>query len=160
MCSKDFIHSQLLEEGTFMKCVGIIWNCAFEFREDILKNIAQYATVESFYNIDLKSDYEIFLRSIYSFESIAKWKVDKKVEYMKKYPSTSICVVHFDINTSNVRYHEKKKHFVYSDLQDLKDFIRDFYKTKLPFYFFDIIFHCSETLEEYEADTQIISLFH
>lgn len=143
-----------------MKCVGIIWNCVFEFKEDILKIIAKYANVEDFYCIDLKSNYEIFLRSIYSFESIAKWKVDKKIEYMRRYTSTSICVVRFDIDTSQMRYHEKKKTFVYSNLQDLKDFIRDNYKAKLPYYFFDIIFHCSETTEEYEADTQIISLFH
>lgn len=143
-----------------MKCVGIIWNCAFEFKEDILKDIAEYSTVEDFYCIDLKNYYEIFLRSIYSFESIAKWKVDTKLEYMKKYSSTSVCIILFDIDTSKTRYHEKKKHFVYSNLQDLKDFIRANYKTKLPFYFFDIIFHCSETIEEYEADTQIISMFH
>lgn len=143
-----------------MKCVGIIWNCAFEFKEQILRKINEYGKVESFYCIDLKDNYEIFLRSIYSFESIAKWKVDKKIEYMKMYPSTSICIVHFDIDTSQIRYHEKKKHFVNSNLQDLKDFIRNNYKTKLSHYFFDIIFHCSETTEEYVADTQIISLFH
>lgn len=143
-----------------MKCVGIIWNCAFEFKEQILRKINEYGKVDSFYCIDLKDNYEVFLRSIYSFESIAKWKVDKKIEYMRKYPSTLVCIVHFDIDTSQMRYHEKKKHLVYSNLQDLKDFIRDKYKAKLPYYFFDIIFHCSETAEEYLADTQIISLFH
>lgn len=142
-----------------MKCVGIIWNCAFEFKEEILKIISDYSKIEQRYCIDLKSNYEIFIRSIYSFESIAKWKVDKKVEYMKKYPSTLICVVHFDIDTSVMRYHEKKQCFVYSNLQDLKDLVRKTYQDKLPFYFFDIIFHCSETPEEYEANTHIISLF-
>lgn len=142
-----------------MKCVGIIWNCAFEFKEEILKIISTHSKVSQCYCIELKEDYEIFLRSIYSFESIAKWKVDKKVEYMKKYPSTSVCIVHFDIDVSTIRYHEKKKHFVYSNLQDLKDLVRGIYQTKLPFYFFDIIFHCSESQEEYVADTQIISLF-
>ena len=143
-----------------MKCVGIIWNCAFKFKNEILEIMSNYCKIEQWFSIDLKTNSEIFLRSIYSFEAIAKWKVDKKIEYMKKYSSTSICVVLFDIDTSITRYHEKKKYFVYSNLQDLKDLIRETYQRKLPFYFFDIIFHCSETQEEYDADTQIISLFH
>lgn len=143
-----------------MKCVGIIWNCAFEFKDEILEIMSHYCKIEQCFSIDLKTNYEIFLRSIYSFESIAKWKVDKKIEYMKKYSSTSIGVVLFDIDTAITRYHEKKRYFVYSNLQDLKDLIRETYQNKLPFYFFDIIFHCSETQEEYDADTKIISLFH
>ena len=143
-----------------MKCVGIIWNCAFEYKDEILKIISEHCRIEQSYCIDLGNNYEIFLRSIYSFETIAKWKIDKKIEYMKKYTSTSICIIHFDIDTSMMRYHEKKKCLVYSKLQDLKDLIRETYKNELPFYFFDIIFHCSETQEEYDADTQIISLFH
>ena len=54
-----------------MKCVGIIWNCAFEFKEEILKIISTHSKVSQCYCIELKEDYEIFLRSIYSFESIA-----------------------------------------------------------------------------------------
>ena len=143
-----------------MKCVGIIWNCAFEFRSEIIEIINQYATLDSWYCIDLKDSFESFVRKIYSVDAIAKWKVDKKVEYMHLYTSTSICIVYFDIDTSIIRYHEKKKHFVFANLQDLKDLIRQTYSLKLPFYFFDIIFHCSETEDEYKADTQILSTLH
>ena len=78
---------------------------------------------------------------------------------MQNYPCTSVCIVYFDIDTSALRYHEKKKHMVYVNLQDLKDLIRKTYSHKLPFYFFDIIFHCSESIEEYEADNEIINMF-
>ena len=107
-----------------MKCVGIIWNCAFEFKDEITKIIANYSVVENCYCIDLKSNYENFVRLIYSADSIAEWKVDKKVEYMRNYHGTSICIINFDIDTSILRYHEKKKHMIFSNLQDLKDLIR------------------------------------
>ena len=61
-----------------MKCVGIIWNCAFEYKDEILKIISEHCKINQSYCIDLGNNYEIFLRAIYSFETIAKWKVDKK----------------------------------------------------------------------------------
>ena len=142
-----------------MKCVGIIWNCAFEYKDEILKIMSKRCKIERSYCVELGNKYETFLRSIYSHGTIAKWKVDKKIEYMKKYNSSSVCIIHFDIDTSVMRYHEKKKCLVYSNLQDLKDLIRKTYQNKLPFYTFDIVFHCSDTQEEYDADTQIIRLF-
>ena len=142
-----------------MKCVGIIWNCAFEFKDEIVKMMSNYSVVENYFCIDLKSNYENFVRLIYSSDSIAEWKIDKKVEYMRNYTSTSVCIVYFDIDTSIMRYHDKKKHMVYANLQDLKDLIRKAYGSKLPFYFFDIVFHCSESSEEFNIDTQIISSF-
>lgn len=143
-----------------MKCVGIIWNCAFEFKDEILETMSKFCSIEDSYTIDLKTDYELFVRTIYDSDNIAKWKVDKKIENMTKYQSTSVCIVYFDIDTSATRYHEKKKHLVYSNLQDLKDLVRESYKNKLPFYFFDIIFHCSESQKEYEENSQIIEHFH
>ena len=142
-----------------MKCVGIIWNCAFEYKDEIINMMSNYSVVENWSCINLNSNYEKFVRLIYSADSIAEWKIDKKVEYMQNYPSTSVCIVYFDIDTSALRYHEKKKHMVYANLQDLKDLIRKTYSHKLPFYFFDIIFHCSESIEEYEADNEIINMF-
>lgn len=143
-----------------MKCVGIIWNCAFEFKDDILETMSKFCRIKDSYSIDLKTNYELFVRAIYDADNIAKWKVDKKIENMAKYPSTSVCIIHFDIDVSVTRYHEKKKCLVYANLQDLKDLVRETYKSKLPFYFFDIIFHCSESQKEYEEITQIIKCFH
>lgn len=148
------------KEASAMKCVGIIWNCAFEFKNDILETMSKFCRIEDSYTIDLKTDYELFVRTIYDADNIAKWKVDKKVENMSKYQSTSVFIIHFDIDTSATRYHKKKKCLVYSNLQDLKDLVRESYKIKLPFYFFDIIFHCSESQKEYEEDMQIINRFH
>ena len=142
-----------------MKCVGIIWNCAFEFRFGIMEIVSRYANLRGWYCIDLHQDYEALVRKIYEPDTIAEWKVNKKVEFMKLYQSTSVCVVLFDIDTSITRYHEKKKHLVYANLQDLKDLIRDTYNSKIPFYFFDIIFHCSETEEEYKSDIQTFDSF-
>lgn len=142
-----------------MKCVGIIWNCAFEFKDDILGIMSRFCKIDDSYTIDLQTNYESFVRTIYDADNIAKWKVDKKVENMAKYQTTSVCIIHFDIDTSATRYHEKKKRLVYSNLQDLKDLVRETYKNKLPFYFFDVIFHCSESQNEYEENIQIIKHF-
>ena len=142
-----------------MKCVGIIWNCAYPYRDEIIEIVSRYSTVEHWHSIELNNSYERFVREIYSADSIAEWKVDKKIEYMSHYSGTSVCIVYFDIDTSTIRYHEKKKHFVFSKLQDLKDIIRHIYSEKLPLYFFDIVWHCSETEDEYKADSEIISTF-
>lgn len=65
-----------------MKCVGIIWNCAFKFKDDILGIMSRFCKIDDSYTIDLQTNYESFVRTIYDSDNIAKWKVDKKVEKM------------------------------------------------------------------------------
>lgn len=142
-----------------MKCIGIIWNCAWQFRYEILKLISEYAVVESHYTLDLHEKYEEFVRSIYSLDTIAKWKVDSKVEHMSSTECTCVCIVHFDIDTSETYFHEKKKHFVFTNLQNMKDSVRSTFSSRVKNYFFDIIFHCSESDKEFSDNLDMIESY-
>ncbi len=142
-----------------MKCVGIIWNCAYELRNEILELIGTFASVSSFSSLELGARYEEFVRSIYALDTIAEWKVDAKVEHMQSTDCTSVYVVYFDVDTSRTYYHDKKKHLVYTQLQDMKDCVRANFKERVKDYFFDIIFHCSESEEEFINNERMIESY-
>lgn len=143
-----------------MKCVGIIWNVAFQFRREIVQMISKEAvSIDKEMQINLEDHYEEFVRDIYSCENMEDWKIEKKILYMKSKSPESVYVVIFEIDLGIQRYHEKKKKFVYSNLQDLKDMIRDSYKHRVNNYFFDIIFHCTETDKEFNNCYSVIEKY-
>lgn len=143
-----------------MKCLGIIWNSIYEFKDEILEDLKKYVVVEHSFSLDLSDEYENFVRTLYSFDEIADWKVDKKIETMfANSDDRKIGVVLFNVNTDNVRYHEFKKRNVYSDLEDLKVLIRNKYSKKIPIYFFDNIFHATDDEKEFEQDYKLVNSY-
>lgn len=136
-----------------MLCIGIIWNNVFHLKDEILEDIRNndLAKVFESFDLDLDDDYENFVRGIYSLDSIATWKVDKKVSTMlESTDSRSVNVIFMEVNDSNQEYHELKKRYVYTDLENLKVFIRGKYKEKISNYFFDNVFHMTDNKEEFE----------
>ncbi len=143
-----------------MKSLGIIWNTAYNFRYEVLKTLGKYAKTLSIKNIDFDNwdEYEEFVRAMYP-QVTPKRVIDEKIYHMKFTNCNSICIVVFDIDTSAVRYHPRKKHEVYANLQDMKDEIRNVFANKVISYFFDTIFHCTDNEDEFNADLDTINTF-
>ncbi len=133
-----------------MKCIGIIWNVAFRYRREMVKIISKYSiSISRQFEIDLGEQYSNFVRNIYMGENMEDWKIESKISHMENDLNKKVYIVFFEINLKDKFYHPKKKKYVYSNLQELKDLLRNSYKEKIEDYFFDIIFHCTETDSEF-----------
>lgn len=139
-----------------MKCVGIIWNCALNCKDEIFTLLNANATVISTTNLDLGVSFDTFVHDMYPFGSIAQWKINEKIKHMRSSSnSTKIIVVLFDIDVNDKFYHPYKKTYVYAKLELLKTWIRRISSEKISDYFYDISFHCTDNEQEfnYTIDT-------
>lgn len=138
-----------------MLSIGIIWNTCNEFRDEILNIIKEHATILSVTPLNLCNDieYEKFVRGIYELDSIADWKVTKKLDHMLSCSqSREVTIIKMNVPTNETFYHQYKKCLVYKSVETLKHIIRDTYSKKISDYFFDIVFHMSDNIEESSND--------
>ena len=137
-----------------MVCIGIIWNTSFPFKDEILKDISNFDSAEIIeeFDLDLNDDYESFVRGMYELDSIAQWKVDKKVNTMfESSDLRKVGIVFLNVDSSKQEYHPLKKRMVYSNLENLKSSIRNKYKEKVNLYFFDNAFHMTDDEKEFKT---------
>lgn len=143
-----------------MKCLGILWNSSSDYRNEMIDDIRNYAEVIGVVTLDLGDSYENFVRDMYDGDSIAKWKVDKKVETMFMCSSSrQITVLLMDVDTKEEYYHLHKKRNVYRKLEQMKIDIRDKYSKKVPAYFFDNVFHATDDEREFDITYHVIKKY-
>lgn len=142
-----------------MVFVGIIWNPAYKFKDEIDDIFSKYSKVLHSVELDLKDDYTPFVYDIYSEEDTAKWKIDKKVEHMREVEDKKIKVVFFEIDTSTQYFHDRKNCFVYTNVENMKKEVRDTYKDKIDNYFFDIIFHLTDNQKELDYTVKVLDKY-
>lgn len=140
-----------------MKSVGIIWNCAMQYENEILDLIKDNSKIIYSSVLHLGNSYENFVRDIYSNDSIAEWKINEKIRHMKlSTSSTDVRFIIYDIDVEELFFNTYKKRFVYSKSELLKSIIRIAIMNKLKNYFFDITFHATDSPDEYEKTLNII----
>lgn len=143
-----------------MKCIGIIWNCAMQYENEILALIKDNSKIIYTSILQLGNSYENFVREIYSQDSIDEWKINEKIRNMKLSTSlTDVRFIIYDIEVEELFFNTYKKRFVYSKSELLKLIIRIAIMNKLQNYFFDITFHATDSLEEYEKTLNIINSY-
>ena len=143
-----------------MVCLGILWNCIEEHIEEVKEDVCKYGEIVEVIPLNLGDDYESFVRDIYAQDSIAEWKVNKKLETMFSCSdSRSITALIMKIDTTTQRYHEYKKRMVYENLEDMKTNIRKKYSEKIPYYFFDNIFHVTDDENEFKQDYEVLKSY-
>ncbi len=143
-----------------MKCIGIIWNCAMQYENEILALIKDNSKIIYTSILQLGNSYENFVREIYSQDSIDEWKINEKIRNMKLSTSlTDVRFIIYDIEVEELFFNTYKKRFVYSKSELLKSIIRIAIMNKLQNYFFDITFHATDSLEEYEKTLNIINSY-
>ena len=89
------------------------------------------------------------VRAIYAIDDIAKWKIDKKLEYMKEYDPECVEV---NIQFDDPEYRIKKSTGLLISMRGerLKKAIREKYKSRINNYFFDIIIHIGDNVYQSE----------
>ena len=143
-----------------MRCLGILWNGMQDFLGDALNDISQYGDIQDAYTINLGDSYEQFVRDIYAQDTIAEWKVNKKLETMFQCSdSRNITIVIVDVDTPKKEFHPLKKRMVYTNLERMKTEVRKKYSEIIPHYFFDNTMHVTDDEKEFEADFGVIKSY-
>lgn len=143
-----------------MKCVGVIWNCALNCKDEIFNILASNSTIISAKELNLGVSFDTFVHDMYPNGSIAQWKIDKKIKHMRSVSDvTDVIIVVFDINANDTFYHPQKQRDVYAKLELLKICIRQFCSKKISDYFYDISFHCTDNNQEFEYTINILNKY-
>lgn len=133
-------------------CIGILWNSLTEdMMCEAVKFIKERATIVGYVAVDLQDKYRQFINDIYlynnEFEGIPVIKAGTLID---KYDSNTIIVLNLIMKVSNYVYFNKMKGFMFSEIAEMKSFIRKFFKTKIEDYAYDNIFHLIVDNEEFE----------
>ena len=111
-----------------MRVLGILWNGMQDHLGEALEDISKYGEVQEAFTINLGDSYEDFVRDIYAQDTIAEWKVNKKLETMFQCSdSRKITIVIVDVDTPKKEFHPLKKRMVYTNLENMKVNIRKKY---------------------------------
>lgn len=141
-----------------MKCIGILWNSMNNFREMAFEDIKQYAKIDEVLCIDFKEQYRSFIKSLYPFDGRHKGLDDYKADIMvDQYESNEICVLFLDVFDSEKEYYERKRVYLYKNVEKLKQLIRNKYKNLVVNYKFDNVFHMTDDEKEYLFTLKILS---
>lgn len=141
-----------------MKCIGILWNSMNSFREIAFEDIKQYASIDEVLYIDFKEQYRSFIKSLYPFDGRHKGLDDYKADIMvDQYDSNEICILFLDVFDSEKEYYERKRVYLYKNVEELKQLIRNKYKNLVDNYKFDNIFHMTDDEKEYLFTLKILS---
>lgn len=143
-----------------MKAIGILWNSMNNNIEDAITDISKFSKINEIFTIDFKEYFPDFISKIYPYTGTELWKLDYKIQHMhKKYDNNSITILFLNISVKNKKFIERKEKYIYEQVEDLKKFIRNKYKTVVDGYAFDNVFHMTDDEEEYSYTLNIIINF-
>lgn len=133
-------------------CIGILWNSLNEeMMQEAMDIIKENSEVTGWVKVDLEEQYRQFINEIYlynnEFEGIPVIKAGTLID---RYDSNSIMVLNMIIRVTNYIYFNKTKGFMYSEIAELKSYIRKYFKKKIRDYAYDNIFHLTVDDEEFQ----------
>ena len=142
-----------------MRSLGIIWSPAYKFNNEILNYIKSKVNVLTSFTLNLNEDLANFTYSIYKCENMEDWKISNKIKHIKSTQESKVLILIMDIDTNETYFHPFKKKEVFTNIESLKENIRNNYKSKVVDYYFDIIFHLTDSQNEYEKTLEYIKNF-
>ncbi len=134
---------QIKEEiNTPFSCV--IWDPAFKFRDDIIKDLGYYGEVIRCIEHEYRpEEYQNIVRAIYAVDDIEQWKIEKKIEYM----GIDACrVLEADVKFDDPHFRIKEVTGLPLSIsgERAKKTLRERYRPQVENYFFDIIMHIGD----------------
>ena len=143
-----------------MKTIAILWNSMENNFLEALKDIEQFSIVHDCFKINFNDNFSSFISDIYPYKGDQKWKLDYKIGIMNnQYTKNEVMILFLEIPDSKRVYIERKKTYIYENVEKIKKFIRCKYKEKVVNYSFDNIFHMTDDESEYLKTLQIIKKY-
>jgi hypothetical protein len=127
----------------------IIWPPAMDFAHDIeadLKNTNGFDHIRSqTLSLNTKSEFENFVRTVYSADDIALWKIERKIAFMELVPEPyQVRIIWLDNRYPNFRKKSSNDALISSTNEALKRAVREKYKSRVSNYVNDIILHIGD----------------
>lgn len=137
-----------LKEDIQVPFVCTLWAPVAPFYDEIVDRLKLIYKVVSYtdYSFD-EYNYAQMARKIYAVDDIEKWKIEKKIEYMRQNVLNDqwrIRVVKLQIDRPRFRRKDSNQNTLSQECEDIKRIIRNCYKDKLPNYYHDIICHIGD----------------
>ena len=143
----------ILDKNLFF--IITLWPPVYNYFNEIEKNINKKYNIIKTLNIKLNdSELKKLVYHQYKIDDIEKWKIDKKLEYMKSYDK-EIRILFVDFGFPDFRKKKNKK-LISKKAEKIKKEIRNKYKEKIDNYFHDIIIHIGDNYEHTKHIKQLI----
>lgn len=140
-----------------MKAIAILWNSMENYFNDAISDIGAFCGIDDIIKINFDNNFASFITDIYPYVGKDKWKLEYKINIMNnRYTRNEVVILFLNIPHSKKVYCERKKTYVYENVEKLKQFIRNKYKNLVIDYSFDNIFHMTDDELEYEKTLLII----
>lgn len=160
------IVNQLLNENVLdreamptikIPCIGILWNSLDrEQMDEAIRMLSTNSVLESVQFVDLEEDYRKFIEDIYLYNNEKVGiPVFKSSILIDKYDSNNIAIINLIIKVSNYIFYNQKKGYLYKEISELKEYIRNYFKDKIRDYAYDNIFHLTVDNEEFTYTDEV-----
>lgn len=140
--------------------VCTLWSPAQQFFDEIINRLSLVANVLEYKDYEYDEfNYAQMARKIYAVDDIEKWKIEKKIEYMKSdHPSWKIRRVLLKVDYPYFRMKASNQNTLSERCEMLKRIIRNDYKNKIPNYFHDVIMHIGDNFYQNEYINRLFSI--
>lgn len=138
-------------------CIGILWNSLNrEQMNEAIRMLRENSFLESIQFVDLGEDYREFINEIYFYnhEKVGI-PVFKSGVLIDKYDSNTIAIANLDMQVSSYIFYNQKKGYLYKEISQLKEQIRDYFKDRIRDYAYDNIFHLTVDTDEFVYTDEI-----
>ncbi len=141
------------EQNIFFEVV--LWPTVLDYFDEIEEFISKRYKIIASVDYKAISDFDTYIKALYKIDDIKQWKVDLKIEAMSAYPK-DIRVIKIEILEPNYRYKDNNR-LISIVVEELKQEIRNKYKSKVKNYFHDIIIHIGDNYEHSRLSKGLIS---
>ena len=124
-----------------------LWAPVHDYFDEITEKLRMFGEVTEIRDFDLSDfDYVFYTRGIYHVDDIEKWKIEKKIEYMRKSSPNcrKIRMVTLLLEEPKFRLKANTNTTLSQQCELIKRLIRDAYKAKVNHYFHDIVMHIGD----------------
>jgi hypothetical protein len=125
--------------------------------EEIVANIqSKYKFIWQKEIVLSEEEFSTFVRNIYYTDDIEQWKIELKIDCMKKY-NKRVCVSAIEFPAPKFRAKSISKTYLSIEGESIKKWIRENYKDKITDYFYGIICHIGDNQEHNKNIFQTIN---
>jgi hypothetical protein len=127
--------------------VCTLWHPVAAYFDEITEKLKTFGKVTEVNDYSLPAlDYKFYTRGIYAVDDIAKWKIEKKLEYMmtEKSDRYSLRTVMLEIESPDFRLKATNHKTLSKRCELIKKLVRTYYKTRVNNYFHDIVLHIGD----------------
>ena len=124
---------------------AILWPPVYDFFEEITNELSELVEIKEIVDMEYRSfsQFQEIVRAVYSVDTIASWKIETKLEYMKNY-ELKLRIIKYKLRKPLYRINGTTYLPLSFEGERIKRIIRTRFKKKINPYFYDIVIHIAD----------------